>query len=307
LTVELVGFGALNRDVLYRVPEIVLNGETFVESSTLATGGSAANTCRALARWGVSTGFVGAVGDDPDGSALLAALRDSDVDVSHVAVKTGVPTGRVMGLVDPQGHRSLYVDPGANSHLVESDIPLETLAHTQRLHLASFVDASQLLLQEKVIKHLFTTQFTRSIADGVAKRALSFAPGQIYARLGRDRLAEILQRTEILFVNETEAEQLGGVVSLLASDCQVVVVTLGSRGSRIITAEGSLCTSAFQSDVVDTTGAGDAFAAGFLYGRLQGKALDTCARWGNWVASRVIQSPGADTGLPTAEALEGIS
>ena len=113
MSFELVGFGALNRDVLYRVPEIVLNGETFVESTTLATGGSATNTCRALAKWGVSTALVGAVGDDPDGRAMVAALRNSGVDVSHVAIKRGAPTGRVMGLVDPQGHRSLYVDPGA--------------------------------------------------------------------------------------------------------------------------------------------------------------------------------------------------
>lgn len=306
MTVELVGFGALNRDVLYRVPEILLNGETFVESTTLACGGSAANTCRALATWGVSTGFVGAVGDDADGRAMLAALQDSGMDVSHIAIKTGTPTGRVMGLVDPQGHRSLYVEPGANSHLTKGDIPLEMLSNAQRLHLTSFVGAGQLALQEKVIKRLSTTQFARSVVNDMAERALSFAPGQIYARLGRDRLAEILQRTEILFVNETEAEQLGGVGALRASGCKVVVVTMGSRGSRITTAEGSLCTSAFQSDVVDTTGAGDAFAAGFLYGGLRGKSLDTCARWGNWVASRVIQSPGADSGLPTVEALEGI-
>jgi ribokinase len=289
---EVLGFGALNRDVLYRVPEILLDGETIVQSVTVTSGGSAANTCRALARWGVGTGFVGAVGDDPDGRAMLADLRDSGIDISQVRIKPGAPTGRVMGLVDPQGRRALYVEPGANDCLGQSDINMEAIAQARLMHFASFVGPAQLTLQEWLAEQLSPSA------------TLSFAPGQIYTRLGRERLGRILRRTAVLFVNESEAQQLGGVESLCRCGCEVVVETLGSRGSRVTFAGGSFHTPAFPSAVVDTTGAGDAFAAGFLFGWLREKPPETCARWGNWTASRVIQAPGANSNLPTAEKLE---
>jgi len=298
LTIECFGIGALNRDILYRVPEILLDGETFIEGVAMVCGGSAANTCRALARWGIHTGFVGAVGDDADGQAMLAELRTSGVDVSQVAIKPGARSGRVIGLVDPQGHRSLYVEPGANNLLSCDDLRPEAIARARLVHLASFVGLEQLALQEWLVGQLSTARYP------AAGPSISFAPGQIYARLGRERLAGILRRTAILFVNRREAEQLGGAERLRLSGCDIVVETLGAEGSRVTHAEGGFHTPAFPTAVVDTTGAGDAFAAGFLLGWLRGKSLETCARWGNWAASRVIQAPGANSHLPTLEELE---
>lgn len=295
MTIELFGFGALNRDVLYRVPEILLDGETTIESVTVASGGSAANTCRALARWGVSTGFIGTVGNDADGQAMLADLRESGVDVSQVAIKSGAPTGRVMGLVDSQGRRSLYVEPGANNLLSEDDLSLEITAQARLIHLTSFASEDQLALQEWLAERLPPWV------------ALSFAPGQIYTRLGREPLAKILRRTGILFVNKREAEELGRVELLRRCGCRIVVETLGPEGSRVTHTGGRFCTPAFPTAVVDTTGAGDAFVAGFLLGWLRGEPLERCARWGNWTASRVIQAPGANSNLPTVEELEGLS
>lgn len=307
MTTEVIGFGALNRDILYRVPAILLDGETFIESVTVTSGGSAANTCRALAQWGVSTGIIGATGDDADGRAMLSDLQDSGVDTSQVAIKVDAPTGRAVGLVDPQGRRSLYVDPGANNCLAQSDVHLETIAHARLVHLTSFVSSDQLVLQEWLAEQLPVTHHTSYITRSASERVLSFAPGQLYTRLGRERLGKMLRRTAILFVNETEAEQLGGVGALRAFGCEVVVETLGSRGSRVTHAGGSFCAPAFPTAVVDTTGAGDAFAAGFLFGWLREKPLDTCAQWGNLAASHVIQASGANSNLPTAEQLEGIS
>ena len=313
MTIEVFGFGALNRDYLYRVPEMLLNGETTVESVTVTSGGSAANTCRALAQWGMDTGFVGAVGDDPDGRAMLADLRNSGVDISQVAIKPGATTGRVIGLVDPQGHRSLYVEPGANNCLDRHDIKLEAIAQARLVHFASFAGQAQLALQEWLAEQLsLSGACTSRQARGGSDRVLSFAPGQIYTQLGRERLAKILRRTAVLFLNETEAEQLGGAELLCRFGCQVVVETLGLRGSRV-TYEGlqgdlgSFHTPAFPTAVVDTTGAGDAFAAGFLFGWLQEKPLETCAHWGNWTASRVIQAAGAHSNLPPVEELEVLS
>ena len=300
MAIEVVGCGALNRDILYRVPAILLDGETFIESVTMTSGGSAANTCRALAQWGVSAGVIGAVGDDADGRAMLADLQGSGVDTSQVAIKVDAPTGRAMGLVDPLGRRSLYVDPGANNCLSQSDVDLESIAHARLVHLTSFVHSDQLVLQEWLAEQF---PVARSTSAGV----LSFSPGQLYTHLGQERLEKILRRTAILFVNEVEAEELGGVGSLLAFGCEIVVETLGSRGSRVTHAGGSFCAPAFPTTVVDTTGAGDAFAAGFLFGWLREQPLDICAQWGNLAASHVVQAPGANSSLPTVEELEGIS
>ncbi|MBU2009680.1 MAG: carbohydrate kinase family protein, partial [Chloroflexi bacterium] len=105
---EVVGLGAMNLDRLLRVEKIVREGEAPVEGMLLAPGGSAANTIYALARLGVATGFIGAVGDDEEGRRLIADLEGQGVDTSHIAVKPGVPTGTIFGLVDKKGHRSLY-------------------------------------------------------------------------------------------------------------------------------------------------------------------------------------------------------
>lgn len=295
---EVFGFGALNLDLLYRVPEILLDGETTIESVTMAPGGSAANTCRALAQWGVSTGFVGAVGGDADGEAMLTALQDSGVDTSQVTIKPGARTGKVTGLVDPQGRRSLYVDPGANNCLSQDDIKPTVIARARLVHLASFVDPTQLALQEWLADQL---------ADSGSETLISFAPGQIYARLGWERLVKILQRTEILFVNDVEAQQLGEVDLLRRSGCEIIVETLGAKGSRVTHSGGSFRTPAFSASVIDTTGAGDAFAAGFLYGWLRKRSPEICARWGSWTASRVVQSAGPNSNLPTVKELEALS
>ena len=294
MTIDLFGLGALNRDYLYRVTELVIDGEATVEGLTVSSGGSAANTCRTLARWGISVGLGGAVGDDADGWAMLADLRASGVGISAVVVKPGVPTGRVLGLVDPQGRRSLYVMPGANDCLSRSNVDLEAIGEARLAHLTSFVGQAQLALQEWLAGELPPSV------------ALSFSPGQLYARLGRERLASILGRTTILFVNRAEAELLGGVERLRQCGCPVIVQTAGEEGCWVFHSEGEFHAPAYPTAVRDTTGAGDAFAAGFLFGWLRAKPLETCARWGNWTASRVIQAAGANSNLPPGEELEDL-
>ncbi len=290
---QVIGFGALNMDYLYKVDRLVLDGETGIQHTTRSPGGSAANTIYGLSRLGAKVGLLGAVGDDEDGRAILSDLKQSGVDISHVRIVDGVSTGSAIGFVDETGRRALYVSPGANSRIEREDIELAYVAQASILHLTSFVDEKQLAVQGWLVEEV------------PPQVQVSFAPGSLYTKRGADALSTILRRTDFLFVNEDEVEDLGGLGSLLDRGCQVVAITLGEKGCRVVRATAPGCPEedhlieAVATPVVDTTGAGDAFAAGFLYGVLGGKDLFTCGRLGNLVASRAIAAMGARTNLPT--------
>lgn len=295
---EVIGFGALNMDYLHKVDRLVLDGETYIRHTTRSPGGSAANTIYGLARLGVKAGLIGAVGDDEDGKAILDDLKQVGVDTSCIRIVDDAPTGSAMGFVDERGRRALYISPGVNSHIQREDIELAYVAQARILHLTSFVDEKQLAVQEWLVE------------DIPPQVQVSFAPGSLYARRGADALSAILRRTAFLFVNEDEAKNLGGVRGLFDRGCQAVMITLGEKGCRVVKAAASgypeedHLIEATAGPVVDTTGAGDAFAAGFLYGLLGQRDLLTCGRLGNLVASKSIAAMGGRAGLPTLDELE---
>lgn len=297
--IEVVGFGAMNLDRLYRVERILIDGESPVLESHLLPGGSAANTIYALAKLGTRTAFVGAVGDDEEGRLLVGDLKSVGVDTSPIKVKKEAPSGGVTGLVDSKGRRSLYVQPGANSLLSDNDVALDVLHHARMLHVSSLIGEAGRCLQERIILSLPPAVW------------LSFAPGAIYASLGIETFAPILKRTHVLFINRHEARLLSGSSSykqaaaeLVRAGCAIVVVTLGKgtqaayiahcRGAVAIPARATLA-----QDVVDTTGAGDAFVAGFLFGLGRGEDYAACGRWGELMASLCITKMGGRAGLPT--------
>src|SRR4030042_1069357 len=114
--IDIVGFGAMNIDRLYRVDELVVDGEQLVADFASFPGGSAANTIYGLAKLGVKTGFVGAVGNDESGKDLLNDFKAAAVDTSQIKFKK-TATGSTICLSDKLGRRAIYVSPGANSLL----------------------------------------------------------------------------------------------------------------------------------------------------------------------------------------------
>ena len=304
--IEVVGLGAMNMDLLYRVGHILTDGEAAVEEFRMSPGGSAANTIYALAKLGVRAGFVGAVGDDEAGRTLLEDFQSVDVHASQITIKKEARTGSVLGLTDRQGNRALYVLPGANSLLAEQDLDLEYLNQAKLIHLSSFVADQQFELQKRLLANLSS------------QPKVSFAPGALYAAKGLEDLTPFLKRTNILFLNRDEVQKLtggdfeAGAQSCLESGCQTVVVTLGKgtdierHGRRAIcyiaTPDHSYLVEAPMvpgSGTEETTGAGDAFAAGFLYGILREKELDGCVHLGDIVAHFSIGQIGARAGLPS--------
>jgi ribokinase len=301
---KVIGMGAINIDYLCQVKEIIIDGETVIERIKATPGGSAANTIYGLARLGISTRFIGAIGDDEDGKACLRDFEAVSVDTSQVQIKRGEKTGYTLCLSDKLGKRSIYVSPGANSLLDSRNVNLNYLNQAEIIHLSSFVDDTQFNIQLDLLKKLSNST------------KVSFAPGMLYAVKGIKALSPLLQRTHILFINKEEMERLtekdfkAGARECLDLSCQIVVVTLG-EGSGL---ESGAVLSSYICDrngeyeiearfghreaPSETTGAGDAFAAGFLFGFLSRKSIEECGRLGDKMAHFAMSKIGAREGLP---------
>jgi ribokinase len=306
--INVVGFGAMNIDHLCQVKELVVDGEHSVTDFKSIPGGSAANTIYGLARLGLKTGFVGAIGADKSGKALLDDFKTIAVDTSQIRIKKA-ETGSTTCISDKLGRRAIYVSPGANNLLDQKDIDMAYLNQAQIVHMSSFADDRQLKLQATAVKKL---------KDSVK---LSLAPGMIYVSKGLKALTPLVKKTFVVFLNREEIERLtgkdfqAGARELVKTGCRIVVVTLGKGLDKdktgMITAyiyDGEkeyeiISQTASQKSPLETTGAGDAFAAGFLFGLLRGEKIHNCGLFGDITAGFAIKKVGARTGLPTLSQL----
>jgi len=291
---DVVGFGALNLDKLFSVSHVACAGEeAFITGYVEAPGGSAANTVVGLSRMGMKTGYIGKVADDEIGAILLQDLRNEGVDTGGVIVAKKGVSGVVMGFVAEDGERALYVNPGVNDTLRFDDIDLEYAERAKMIHLTSFVGEAPFEAQKQLVQALPDVK-------------VSFDPGEIYARKGLEALRPIIKRSSIIFPNRREAVLLTGEESyqkaaetLLREGVGVVALTLGAEGCYITDGKEEHWVGAQKVKVVDATGAGDAFNAGFLYGVLNKRSLYDCGKLGNFIASCAIGRAGARSGLPT--------
>ena len=301
---RVICLGAVNVDLLYAVPglspflqawprlrrggEVALAaGEEDLLRGLLARhgrplghegGGQAANTAWALARMGVAAALVGRVGADADGAFLKNSLEGVALDW----LRSRGASGRAYILVDPEGERTILVAPNTNDDLSEADIPWEVFNAAAFLHFTSFVGERPLKVQRQV---------ARRLPPGPL---LSLDPGELYATRGRAALAELLARAETLLVTETEWGLLGGDLTSHPDWAPpLVLIKRGEKGARLLTREG--CQD-FPPEavprVVDTLGAGDVFAAGYLAGRVWGLKPGTAVRLANRAAALSLTGAG---------------
>ncbi len=244
-------------------------------------GGMAGNTAYALARMGIPVALVGRVGQDADGGFLQESL--AGVDLTRVI--TQGESGRAYILVDSEGERTILVAPNTNNELVERDIPWEALEQANFLHLTAFVGDGPLALQGKIAARVPETV------------RISLDPGDLYVRRGWPALEAIMDHTETLLVNEAEWQSLGENPNVHPSWAPpVVVIKRGNRGARLLTPLRHLDFPVeLAGDVVDTLGAGDVFAAGYLAGRLAGLHLNLCVRLGNRAAALSLSGAGRES------------
>lgn len=300
LNAEVIGFGALNVDKLYSVESIVSkDGESFIKSETDTPGGSAANTIVGLSRLGCSTSMIGKIAEDEDGDLMEYHLAINGVYSNNLIYSETGSTGKCLGFVDDDGERCLYIDPGVNDDIKIDEINPLNIMRCKIMHYTSFVGDSfytQIELLEKLNDEC----------------VLSFDPGMLYVKKGFDEIKPILDRTNILLINESELRLLCNnnesplrhlAVEFLDLGIETVVVKRGSKGVFAINNSTECEVDVFECDVVDTTGAGDSFNSGFLYSYLKGYDLEKSCKIANWVASKAIEGFGMEK-FPTLKDLE---
>ncbi len=296
---DVIGFGALNVDMLFKVDKLAsAEEESFVEDYKEACGGSAANTMVGLARLGCKVGFIGKVANDREGKMQIDCFKTESVDTSGIAQATKGKSGSVMGFVDRKGARALYINSGVNDLVEPREIKWEYVSQTKFLHLSSFVGEKSFRAQKKLLS---------ALPDGVK---ISFDPGSLYAQRGFAVIEPMIRNSYVLMPNAIELEHLTGEKDyrkgadyMISMGVKIVGVKLGAKGCYVTDGQEKLTVAPFKVKAVDTTGAGDAFDAGFLYGLIREKSLYECGQLGNFVASRSVMVMGARAGLPYAKDL----
>jgi len=280
--VDVVVVGSINRDVVVRVPRHPRPGET-VLGLGLSTwdGGKGANQAVAAARLGAQVAFVGRVGADEAGAMLLAGLAEEGIDTRWVQVDGTAPSGMAMITVDPHGENAIVVTPGANDAVGPGDV--ERAGEALRT-------APVVLLQLEI--PLDAVVHAARLAHGTV--VLNPAPA---APLPADLLAKV----DVLVPNRGELEQLVGSADPEAArrlGVAAVVVTLGGDGALVVTDDASTHVPAPVVEVVDTTGAGDAFCGALAAGLASGADLVAAVRRAVVVAAMSTTKPGARGGYP---------
>lgn len=297
---DVVCLGILVADVIARpvdrVPEA--GSLALVEEIVLRGGGCALNTSTALARFGLSVACAGKVGTDAFGDFLVALLDERGVERSMVLRDAAVPTSATVALVDAAGERTFLHVPGANGSLKTEELDLDLLFAARALHVAGALVMPALdgaptavLLAEARRRGVLTSLDT--VWDATERWA---------------RLESSLPHLDLLLLGRAEACALSGEHEPRAAagwararGARTVAIKLGAEGCYVDSDEFVAHVPAPRVDAVDSTGAGDAFAAGLIYARLQGWSLERATGFANTVGAAATTAVGAAEGLPRIE------
>jgi ribokinase len=295
--------GDLMVDVVARLFGPLVEGSDSPGVISYVGGGSAANTAAWLSRVGESATFVGAIGDDPAGQLQAESLHRLGVDVRFRVDRTR-PTGTCLVLVAPTGERTMVPDPGANLSLLEHDVPTDEFRAGDHLHVSGYA-----LLRDSRDAALHAMEAAGAVGMTVSVGAASAAP---LAQLGPAQFLRMVPDDALLFANEKEAAVLVGEAGDAAGDApgdadgaSDIAVRLAAGGRQAVDTAGSgaavwsngeasaaLAADPLDRPELDTTGAGDAFAAGFLAARAREATPEVCLRDGHALAAAACRTTG---------------
>jgi sugar/nucleoside kinase (ribokinase family) len=277
-----------------------------VDSIELRGGGCALNTASALTRLGLRAAVVGKVGADAFGDFILGALEERGVNASGVIRDTRTPTSASVALVDAAGERTFLHATGANATVIADELHEEPF-RGRALHIAG-----ALVLDE------LDGEPTASLLSKARRRGITTSVDTVFDARGRwDRVVPALPFCDLVTPGLAEARAITGeeeparaAACLRELGARVAAVTLGADGCYVASDTFKGHVSGFRTDAVDGTGAGDAFAAGFLHGLLAGRPLEECARLANAAGALATRAVGAFEGvgdLAETERLAGLA
>jgi len=292
--VDVLCIGDLDMDLLVAVSERPGSDEKVSGRRLgLMPGGMAANTAVALARLGRSVRLLAAIGDDAEGATALASVAADGVDVSHVARRTGTDTFMCIVLLAPSGEKTLIRLETEAFMPRLSDLTPASLAGVRHVHLSYGSPELTACALAQARRLGLSTSLDLEVPD------LKRAP---------ERLADFLQLVDVLFLNragwEAVSDILGHAPEPGTEGSGTIVVTLGADGSRQVSTDGVEQAPGMPVEAVDTTGAGDCFAAAYLARLLEGAPVRERLRFANAAAALSTQTFGAHAGMPLRAAVE---
>ena len=316
VTLDVVGIGNALVDVLSHETDDFIDTQGLVKSAmTLIepdraeqlyaamgpgielSGGSAANTIAGVASFGGRSAYMGRVFDDQLGGVFAHDLRAQGVVFDNKPVTDGPSTGRSLIVVTPDGHRTMNTCLGASAFFGPGDLDPDLIRNGHVTFLEGYLfdrpESQEAYWVASKIAH-----------DAGRKVALTLSDLFCVERHHDEFLPLVRERIDILFANEAEAcalwscDEAGAAVERARAEVAVACITLSDKGSVVVAGTETYEIPAQPVEVVDTTGAGDLYAAGFLYGYTAGKPLAECGRLGSLAAAEVISHIGARPQVP---------
>ncbi|MEN6329540.1 MAG: carbohydrate kinase family protein [Methanobacteriaceae archaeon] len=277
--VDVAVLGTCNLDFISRVSRFAgADEEVNMGQLHQRVGGSAANSALTLSLLGIKTGIMTRVGMDYGGNLIRQRLKDEGIGTERI-IALDEPTGMTFIAVDDQGERSIYVHMGANAHF-------------------ELLEGDKTYIEDAKVLHL--TGMYLEVVEEASQHAetLSFNPGMLLSSFGLSKLRNTIKQADMLFLNQKEAriltgrEPSAGAEFLVEMGVPMVILTRGRDGATLYTPEEIILSPAVEAQVLDTTGAGDTFAAAFLACHLQGNDGEKCLRKANQAASQQVEKWG---------------
>ena len=294
--------GSINQDFVLKVERRPEPGET-VTNAELSThnGGKGANQAAAAALLGASVAFLGRVGDDEFGEPLVQALEEKGIDASLVKPASGTPTGAAFITVTPDGENAITVAPGANRSLTPGDVEAA----------ADEIGEARVFVAQMEVPVQTVLRAVEISAEKGTRALVNLAPTFEVPR-------ELLEKLDPLVVNEHEAafllgreiEGVKGALSaapeLLSSGPRSAVITIGEDGAVLADGDSVEHLPAPEVEVVDTTGAGDAFVGALATRIARGASLRQAVAYAVRAGAAAVTKEGAQSALPTPEVVDAI-
>lgn len=296
---DLLVIGEINPDLILRGADVVPRfgqAEKMVDEAVMTIGSSSAIMACAASRLGLHTAFLGVVGDDPFGRFMLGAMQERGVDTAHCLVDEALATG--VSVVLSQGEdRAILTHLGAISALRAEQIDPSLLDRARHLHVGGYFLLDDL---RPDLPALFRSARQAGLSTSLDT---NWDPRDTW----NGGLESLLRYTDVLLPNAAEAMRISGTsdvedaLAALSRSVPTLGVKLGGAGGRAVRGAERVFADALEVEVVDTTGAGDTFDAGFLYGYLNGWTLEEALRLACACGSLSTRAPGGTEAQPTLE------
>jgi ribokinase len=299
---EVFVLGSINQDFVLKVERRPEPGETVTDAKlSTGSGGKGANQGAAAALLGASVSFLGRVGDDEFGEPLVRALEEKGIDTSLIQRASGYQTGAAFITVTPDGENAITVAPGANRAIIPEDVDAASSA----------IRGARVLVAQMEVPREIVGRAAEVAASGDTRVVLNLAPTFEVPR-------ELLERLDPLVVNEHEAafllgSRVEGVEGALSAAPELLslgpgsaVITLGAAGAVVADSSSTTHIPAPQVEVVDTTGAGDAFVGALAVQLARDASLEEAVSYAVRAGAAAVTKEGAQGALPTPEVVEAL-